>query len=65
MVRAFDPLKPDHPLVGSTQHECPFCVTPFKAGDVVCLIPKSPTENRNVWEAAPAHWDCYQKAAGD
>ncbi len=64
-IRAFHPLPADHPLVGSTQHECPMCLEPFKTGDVVCLLPKTKTDNPNVWEAAPAHWDCWQRAVGD
>ncbi len=65
MVRAFNPLLADHPLV-ALAWICPYCQKTFLAGEVPCLVPFKPSEPGSLtWEAKPAHWDCYQKSVGD
>lgn len=65
-MRKFNPLLPDHPLVGEV---CPACNQAFQAGDVVTLIAIGPGDDPENQQKArdgkpysavalPAHWAC-------
>ena len=62
----FEPLAPDHPLIGK---ECVACQVEFAAGDVTTLVAlgpgNDPDEQQRAREgrhynaiAAPLHWAC-------
>jgi hypothetical protein len=68
-MRKFEPLKPDHPLVG---RECPACHVVFVAGDVTTLVPLGPGDDPDARQrrdegrpynavAQPLHWDCSEQ----
>jgi hypothetical protein len=65
-LRKFNPLPPDHPLIGQ---QCPGCKSPFIVGDITTLItigpgndPEQQKRARNnqpyTAVAIPAHWKC-------
>ncbi len=64
-LRAFPPLKAEHPLVGKT---CPACHKVFEVGDRVTLVPTFPADNEEFHraregrgfssEAEPIHPSC-------
>jgi hypothetical protein len=63
--RRYEPLAPDHPLVGKV---CPRCGTTFAAGDEVTLVNPRPNNPEDAAKAAagraynarmdPVHWKC-------
>jgi hypothetical protein len=65
MLRKFDPLKEDHPLVDDI---CPVCSNAFLAGDEVTLIATHPVDQEEAKKAQqgkaynavaqPVHWWC-------
>lgn len=59
-LRKFDPLLDNHFLV-SNGWLCTYCELPFEAGDVTTLVPMWLTDDPNIMEAQPAHWDCALK----
>lgn len=60
-MRVYQPLAPDHPLVGTDEHRCAICHQQFKAGDRTILVPVDFQAGdpgvRNV-PALPAHAPC-------
>ena len=62
-LRKFDPLAGIHFLV-SDGWLCTYCELPFEAGDVTTLIPMWPTDDPNIMQAQPAHWDCAIEELG-
>lgn len=67
VLRKFNPLLEDHPMVG--KDICPGCGQLFKAGDVTCLVMIGPGDDVEEQQrcregrayngvAVPAHWTC-------
>lgn len=64
-MRIFEPLKPDHPIVGTP---CWHCKRPFASGDHTTLIPTVPADEEEAAKARagraftaqayPMHADC-------
>lgn len=56
VVRRFEPLKSEHPLVGNAP--CPVCQLPFCAGEFTCIVPLGPGESEEERGKARAR-RCY------
>ncbi len=60
-MRVYDPLPPDHPLVGTDEHRCAICHAQFKAADRTTLIPVDPSGEGGTVPALPVHAECLQQ----
>ncbi len=60
-MRVYDPLSPDHPLIGTDQHRCAICHAQFKTGDRTSLIPVDPRGEGGTVPALPAHTECLHQ----
>jgi len=63
ILRWFEPLPADHPLVEDKSAKCPVCVENFKEGDITGLLPvqkygEGGMSDKNVMEIA-VHRACY------
>ncbi len=60
-MHVYDPLPPDHPLIGTDEHRCAICHEQFKAGDRTTLIPVDPIGAGGTVPALPAHAPCVDR----
>lgn len=58
-MRAYPPLRDDHPIVGTT---CPYCENTFEPGDVVALVEQRPASPADAKKARAGH--AYTAEAG-